>query len=95
MILALFGAGKLKFAIKSLEIKSGAKKRDTFKNWPLIRNLQFLSYPNETWWKLSPQEVNIFTKFHEDRTKIVDSLSMANVWKCPFFLPQTLEDNVL
>ena len=27
----------------------------------------------------------IFTKFHEDRTKIVYFLSMANFWKCPIF----------
>ena len=69
-------------------VKSEAKKRDTFKNWPLIKNLQFLSNPHETWWKLSSHEVIIFTKFHEDRTKIVDFLLMANFWKCPvFFAP--------
>ena len=30
-------------------LKSEAKKQDTFKNWPLIKNLQFLSNPHETW----------------------------------------------
>ena len=48
----------------------GEKKQHTFKNWPLIKNTQFLSYPHETWSKKSPHEVIIFTKFHKDRTKI-------------------------
>ena len=40
-----------------IKLKSEAKKkRDTFKNWPLIKNPQFLSYPHETWWKWSPHE---------------------------------------
>ena len=26
-----------------------------------------------------------FTKFHENRTKIVDFLSMANFWECAIF----------
>ena len=30
-------------------VKSEEKKQDTFKNWPLIKNPQFLSYPHETW----------------------------------------------
>ena len=29
-------------------VKSEAKKRDTLKNWPLIKNPQFLSNPHET-----------------------------------------------
>ena len=49
-----------------------------------------MSYPQEKWWKWLPHEVIIFTKFQEDRTKIVDFLLMANFWECPFFLPQTL-----
>ena len=64
---------------------SEKKKQHTFKNWPIIKNPQFLSYPHEIWWKWLPHEVIIFTKFHEDRTKIVDFLLMANFWKCPFF----------
>ena len=30
-------------------IKSEEKKQDTFKNWPLIKNPQFLSNLSETW----------------------------------------------
>ena len=30
-------------------LKSEEKKRDTFKNWPLIKNPQFFSYPHKTW----------------------------------------------
>ena len=29
----------------------GKRKRDTFKNLPLIKNSRFLSYTYETWWK--------------------------------------------
>ena len=32
-------------------LKSEEKKRDTFKNWLLIKNLQFLCYLHETWSK--------------------------------------------
>ena len=66
------------------------KKRDTFKNWPLMKNPHFLSYPHETLWKWSPHELIIFTNFHEDRTKIVVFLSMVNLWICLIFFPQTL-----
>ena len=31
------------------KIKSEEKKRDMFKNWPLIKNPHFLSNPHETW----------------------------------------------
>ena len=79
--------------LKCIGIQSEAKKRDTFKYWPLIKNPQFLSYPYETWWKLLTLDVITFTKFHEVRTKIVDFLLMANFWKCPVFLPQTLVQN--
>ena len=37
-----------------------------FKNWPLIKNPQFLANPFETLGKLLPHEVINFTKFHED-----------------------------
>ena len=47
-------------------------KQDTFKNWPLIKNPQFLSNHHETRGKWLPHEVIIFTKFHKDRTKIMD-----------------------
>ena len=66
-------------------LKSEGKKWDTLKNWPLIKSPQFFSYPHETWWKLIPHKVIIFTKFHEDRTKIEDFLSMASFWKCAAF----------
>ena len=69
-------------------IKSEQRKRDTFKNWPLIRNPKFYSYSHETC------EVIIFTKFHEYRTKIVDFLLLVNFWKCPVFFPQTLVQKV-
>ena len=59
---------------KTKEIKSEVKKWDTFKNWPIIKNLQFLSYPHETWWKWLTHEVIIVTKFLKDRTKIVEYL---------------------
>ena len=72
------------------DTKVWGKKRDTFKNQPLIRNPQFLSYPHETWWKWLPHEVIIFTKFHEDRTKIVGFLLMANFWKGFSYFRSTL-----
>ena len=63
-----------------------------FKNWPLVTNLQFLSNPHEIWLQWLPHEVINFPKFQEDWTKIVDFLLMANFWKCPVFLLQTLDD---
>ena len=78
-------------SITSILIKSEQKKRETSKSWPLIKNPQFLSNPYETWWKWLPHEAIIFTKFHEDGTKIVDFLLLANFWKCPVFFPQTLQ----
>ena len=54
------------------------EKLHTFKNWPLIKNSQFLSNPFETLGKLLPHEEIIFIKFHDDWTKIVDFLLMAN-----------------
>ena len=55
------------------------------KNWPLVKNPQFSSYPHETWWKWLPQEIIVFTNFHEDWTKIVDFLLMANFWMSAVF----------
>ena len=47
-------------------------------HWPkkslLVKNLQFLFYPHETWLKKLTLEVVSLTKFHENRTKIVDFL---------------------
>ena len=59
------------------------KKQDTFKNWPLMKNLHFLSYPHETLWKWSPHKWNIFTKFHKVRTK--DVVFIFNFWMCLIF----------
>ena len=64
--------------------KVWAKKPDTLKNWPSMRNPQFLSYPHETWWKWSSHEVIIFTKFHEDKAKIVDFLLWLIFESVPF-----------
>ena len=36
----------------------------------------------------------MFIKAHEERTKTVDFLLMANFWKCPGFFPQTLQGSV-
>ena len=36
---------------ENYEIKVWVKKWDNFKNWPLIKNLQFLFHPDETWRK--------------------------------------------
>ena len=44
-----------------------------------------MSNPHETLWKQLTYELTIFTKFHEDRTKIVDFLLMANFWVCLVF----------
>ena len=61
------------------------KKQDTFRNWSLVKNLQFLSNPHETWLKWLPHELILFTKFHEDWTKIVEFLLMANLWTWSLF----------
>ena len=83
----------LSYAIPKLciaKLKSEQKKQDTFKNWPLIKNPQFLSNLHETWWKWLSHEAIIFTKFHKDWTKIMDFLLMANFWTCPVFFAQNL-----
>ena len=49
-----------------------------------------MSNPHETWWKYSPHQAIILTKFHEDLTKIVIFSFLANFWKCAFFSNQTL-----
>ena len=38
-----------KYILQFPLLKSEAKKRDTLKNWPSMKNPQFLSYPHETW----------------------------------------------
>ena len=65
--------------------KVWVKKRDTLKNWPLIKNPHFLCYLHETLWKWLTCEMIFFTKFHDDRTKSVDLLLVANFWTCLIF----------
>ena len=50
-----------------------------------MKNPQFLSNPHETLVKLLPHQVIIFKKFHEDWTKIVDFLLMADFERVSFF----------
>ena len=70
-----------------MDVKSESKKRDTFKNWPLMKNSQFLSNPHET------HEVIIFIKFHKDWTKNVESSLMANFWTCHVFSSDFIFDD--
>ena len=72
---------------KLLVLKVWVKKWDMFKYWTLVKNAQFWFYSHETLWKWFPQEVIIFTKFNEDRTKNIDFLFIANFWKCLVFWP--------
>ena len=60
--------------------KVWVKKTDTFKNWPLIKNLYFIIYLHETLRKWLPHKVIIFTKFHEDRTKSTYDFFMVIFW---------------
>ena len=53
-------------------LKSESKKGPTLKNWPLVKNPHFLSYPHVTLYKWLAHEEIIFTIFHEDCTKNVD-----------------------
>ena len=47
----------------------------------IMKAPHFLLYLHKTWSKLSPHEVIIFTKFHEDRAKIEKSLVIhSKVW---------------
>ena len=39
-------------------------------------------------------ENNHLTKFHEDKTKIVDFLLMANFWKCAIFFSSDFKLNI-
>ena len=67
------------------KLKSESKKRDTFKNWPLVKDPQFWFYFHESLWKWKTLEVIIFTKFHEDRTRSGDFLQMVNFRMCLVF----------
>ena len=48
----------------------------------MIKNSHFWFYPHETLWKWLSHEVMIFIKFHEDMTKNVDFLLLANFREC-------------
>ena len=66
-----------------------------FKNWPLIKNPQFLSYPHKSWWKWLPQKMINFTEFHEKRKRnwgFFINCQLLNVSQ--FFFPQTLFSNL-
>ena len=78
----IFGAGL--FLVQCMA-KVWVKKQDTFKDWPSVKHPCFWFYSNETWWKWLLHEAIIFTKFHEDWTKVADFLLMANFWTCAVF----------
>ena len=65
------------------EIKSESKKMRHIQKWAINKKSRVFVR-----WKWLPYKVIIFTKFHEDWTKIVDFLLMANFWVCliSFFL---------
>ena len=67
--------------------KVWGEKRDTIKTWPIVKNPQFLFYYHETLRKWLSQEVIIFNKFHEERTKNMD-FYLGHSWliyKCVLF----------
>ena len=64
----------------------GKKKVDKTKTWLLIKNPQFCSNQANILATNSAHEMIILTKFHKDRTKIVDFLLIAKFWACLLFL---------
>ena len=56
------------------------------KVWAKKKTYIFLSNHYETWWKWLPHNLNFFTKFHENQTKILDFLLTTNVCMWPLFL---------
>ena len=71
--------------LQNYELKSGAKKSDTYWNVLLIKNPQFLPNHYETSSKWSSDEVSILTKSHTNWAKIVDFLIKAHFSMCPIF----------
>ena len=63
-------------------LKSEAKKRDTFKCCPIIKNPQFLSFPHGTWWKLSSREVRGGSQI---TFAIIGRWVVKNLWKLQTF----------
>ena len=53
------------------------KKLDWLKNWPLVKNSQFLSNQADIQATLPTHELIILTKFHNDWQEIVDFLAVA------------------
>ena len=68
----------------------GKKKVDKPKNWPLIKNPQFCSNQATILATKSAHKMIILTKFHKDRTKIVDFLLIAKFWACILFFTHPL-----
>ena len=60
------------------------------KIWLLIKNPQFCSNQANILATNSAHEMIILTKFHKDRTKIVDFLLIAKFWACKLFFVHPL-----
>ena len=73
----------------------GKKKVHKLKNWPLIKNRQFYSNQANILATKSAHEMIILTKFHKDRTKIVDFLLIAKFWDCVLFFVHPLHLSVI
>ena len=68
----------------------GKKKVHKPKTWLLIKNPQFCSNQANILATKSAHEMIILTKFHKDRTKIVDFLLIAKFWACKLFFVHPL-----
>ena len=66
------------------------KKVDKPKTWLLIKNPLFCSNQANILATKSAHEMIILTKFHKDRTKIVDFLLIAKFWACILFFVHPL-----
>ena len=68
--------------------KVWAKKSHTFKNWPLIKNPQFLTNPHKTWWKWLPPRWSFSPRFIriEKNCRFFINGQILNVSR---FFPQT------
>ena len=63
------------FTKKNSFIKKGkvwVKKMRHIQKLAICNNPHFLSYLHETWWKYSPLEIIIFTRYHDNGAKIAD-----------------------
>ena len=69
--------------------KVWGKKRDSIRDWSLLKIFIFLFYPHETLWS------NHFTKFFEDRTNLKVFLGVTALtfgWEAIFLLCQPAHD---